>query len=105
LSSFSAAQRKKEIGIRKVMGANIDQIIILLSKSYVSLLLISFILAIPVIYYALNKWLANFANRMEMSIWIFIIPICLVSALSLVTVIYQSLKSANDNPVNSLRYE
>lgn len=105
LSSFSAAQRKKEIGIRKVMGANIDQIIILLSKSYVSLLLISFILAIPVIYYALNKWLANFANRMELNIWIFIIPICLVSALSLVTVIYQSLKAANDNPVNSLRYE
>ena len=105
LSAFSAAQRKKEIGIRKVLGANINQILILLSKSYISLLIISFIIAIPVTYYALNQWLNNFANKMNLNIWIFIIPIILVSAFSLLTVIYQSAKTAKDNPANSLRYE
>jgi putative ABC transport system permease protein len=105
LSAFSAAQRRKEIGIRKVMGASINQILILLSKSYITLLIISFVLAIPVIYLAINKWLNNFANRMELSIWIFIIPIVLVSVFSLITVAYQSFKSAKDNPAKSLRYE
>ncbi|MFC2096634.1 ABC transporter permease, partial [Bacteroidota bacterium] len=105
LSAFSAAQRKKEIGIRKVLGASIKQVLILLSKSYISLLIISFVLAIPVIYYALSKWLNNFANRMELSVWIFIIPVILISVFSLITVIYQSLKAAKDNPANSLRYE
>ena len=105
LSAFSAAQRRKEIGIRKVMGSNINQILILLSKNYILLLLISFVLAVPVIYFALNKWLNNFANRMELSVWIFIIPIILVSVFSLITVAYQSIKTARDNPANSLRYE
>jgi putative ABC transport system permease protein len=105
LSAFSAAQRRKEIGIRKVLGASMNQILILLSKSYISLLIISFVLAGPVIYFAINKWLNNFANRMELSIWIFIIPVVLVSVFSLITVTYQSFKSAKDNPVNSLRYE
>ncbi len=105
LSSFSAAQRKKEIGIRKVLGASIKQILTLLSKNYILLLAISFLLAVPTIYYALNKWLNNFANRMELNIWIFIIPAVAVSVVSLITVWYQSLKAAKDNPVNSLRYE
>ena len=105
LSSFSAAQRRKEIGIRKVMGASINQILFLLSKNYITLLIIAFIIAIPIIHYALNKWLDNFANRMDLSIWIFIIPIILVSILSLITVCYQSIKAARDNPANSLRYE
>ncbi|MCK5028497.1 MAG: ABC transporter permease [Bacteroidales bacterium] len=105
LSAFSAAQRRKEIGIRKVMGASMNQILVLLSKNYISLLIISFVLAIPVIYLAINKWLNNFANRMELSIWIFIIPIVLVSVFSLITVAFQSIKSAKDNPANSLRYE
>jgi len=105
LSAFSAAQRKKEIGIRKVMGASMSQILVMLSKNYISLLIISFVLAIPVIFLAVNKWLNIFANRMELSIWIFIIPIVLVSVFSLITVVYQSYKSAKDNPANSLRYE
>jgi len=105
LSAFSAAQRRKEIGIRKVMGASINQILILLSKSYISLLVISFVIAIPIIYYAINKWLDNFANRMELSIWIFIIPVILITVFSLITVIFQSAKTANDNPADSLRYE
>jgi len=105
LSAFSAAQRKKEIGIRKVMGASMNQILILLSKSYISLLMISFIIAIPIIYYAINKWLENFANKMELTVWIFIIPIILISVFSLITVIFQSMKTAKDNPADSLRYE
>ncbi len=105
LSAFSAAQRKKEIGIRKVLGASVKQILVILTKNYISLLLISFVLAIPVIYYALNKWLDNFANKMELSVWIFIIPIIVISVFSIITVLYQSAKAAKDNPVNSLRYE
>jgi len=105
LAAFSANQRKKEIGIRKVMGASVKQILILLSRNYTLLLMISFILAVPVTYYALNKWLNNFANRMEISIWIYIIPIIIVSVFSLITVAFQSAKAAGENPVNSLRYE
>lgn len=105
LSAFSAAQRKKEIGIRKVLGASIHKILVLLTKNYIYLLLISFILAIPIIYYALNKWLDNFANRMELTAWIFIIPIVVISVFSIITVLYQSAKAARDNPANSLRYE
>ena len=105
LSAFSAAQRKQEIGIRKVLGADIKQILILLTKNYLFLLFISFIIAIPLIYYAINKWLTNFANKMEINIWIFIIPIAIVSISSLITIAYQSLKTARDNPANSLRHE
>ncbi|MEE4198065.1 MAG: ABC transporter permease [Bacteroidales bacterium] len=105
LSAFSAAQRRKEIGIRKVMGASVKQILVLLSKSYVLLLILSCILAVPVIYYALNKWLNNFANRMELTLWIFIIPMVVISGFSLIMVALQSIKTAKDNPVNSLRYE
>ncbi len=105
LSAFSAAQRRKEIGIRKVLGASINQILVLLSRNYIVLLLISFSIAIPIVYFAINKWLENFANRMELSIWIFIIPVVLVSVFSLLTVAYQSFKAAKDNPVNSLRHE
>jgi putative ABC transport system permease protein len=105
LSAFSAAQRKKEIGIRKVMGASMNQILILLSKSYITLLIISFIIAIPIIYYAINKWLENFANKMDLNIWIFVIPIILISVFSLVTVAFQSIKTARKNPSDSLRYE
>ena len=105
LSAFSAAQRRKEIGIRKVLGASMNQILVLLSKNYVSLLLISFTFAIPIAYFALNKWLGNFANKMELSIWIFTIPVIIISLFSLITVSYQSAKAAKDNPVNSLRYE
>lgn len=105
LSAFSATQRRKEIGIRKVMGASVNQLVVLLSKNYIVLLGISFLLAMPLINYALNKWLNNFANRMEISIWIYIIPVVMISAFSLITVAYQSAKAARDNPVNSLRYE
>ena len=105
LSSFSAAQRKKEIGIRKVMGASTNQILILLSTNYIFLLAVAFLLSVPVINYALEQWLTNFANSMEISAWIFIIPIIIVSVFSLITVVYQSVKTAKDNPVNSLRHE
>ena len=105
LSSFSAAQRRKEISIRKVMGASANQILILLSKSYILLLLVAFLLSAPLINYAIDKWLTNFANKMDLSIWIFIIPMVLVSVFSLITVFYQSYKIANEDPAKSLRYE
>lgn len=105
LSAFSANQRKKEIGIRKVLGANINQILVLLSKNYLLLLITAFVLSMPVIYYALEKWLNNFANKMEPTIWIFVIPVLLITMFSLLTVAYQSIKTAKDNPADSLRTE
>jgi putative ABC transport system permease protein len=105
LSAFSAAQRRKEIGIRKVLGASIHKILVLLTRNYIYLLLISFVLAVPIIYYALHKWLENFANRMDLTVWIFIIPVVVISVFSMITVFYQSAKTARDNPANSLRYE
>lgn len=105
LTAFSATQRRKEIGIRKVLGASVKQVLVLLSKNYITLLIISFVFAIPVAYFALNKWLDNFANRIELSIWVFAIPILIISLFCLITVSYQSVKAAKDNPVNSLRYE
>jgi putative ABC transport system permease protein len=105
LSSFSAAQRKKEIGIRKTLGASKKQVVYLLSKSYVLLLIIAFLLSIPIIYWGLDQWLNNFANRMPLSVWIFVIPVITVSMLSLITVSVQSAMAAEQNPVDSLRYE
>lgn len=105
LSSFSANQRRKEISIRKVMGASVNQILFLLSSSYSILLIIAFVFSVPVMNYALEKWLTNFANRMEISIWVYFIPMLLVAVFSLVTVIYQSYKIAQENPADSLRYE
>jgi putative ABC transport system permease protein len=105
LSSYTAVQRKKEIGIRKVHGASIRQILLLLSRKYVFLLFIACILAFPAFYLALDKWLDNFANRMSFTPWLMIIPAILVLVLSITTVIIQSLHTASENPADSLRYE
>ncbi|HYW94957.1 MAG TPA: FtsX-like permease family protein, partial [Bacteroidales bacterium] len=105
LSAFSAAQRSKEIGIRKVHGASMRQILVLLSMNYMVLLLVASILSAPVIYSALGKWLSNFSNRMEISVWIFIIPVMLVSLFSLIMVLVQSVKTARLNPADALVYE
>lgn len=105
LSSFTAAQRRKEIGIRKAIGADRKQVVILLSKSYLVLLAISFILAIPVIYYGLHLWLDHFASRMSITPWIFIIPVLIVLLLSMTTVVLQAFSESRANPVEALRYE
>ncbi len=105
LSSFSAEQRTKEVGIRKVLGASVLDVVYLLIKDFALILLISFLVSVPVLIYALNIWLADFSVRIPINISIFILPIILVSTITLFTVNYQTLKAAYVNPVNSLRDE
>ena len=105
LSSFSVAQRTKEIGIRKVLGASVAQILMMLSKEYVRLVLAASVLALPAAYYFLGRWLDNYAYGISLSWWFFLLPVILALAIAAVTVSYQAVKAAIRNPVEALRYE
>jgi putative ABC transport system permease protein len=105
LSSFSVAQRTKEIGIRKVLGASIPSVLFLLSRDVLKLLGFAFIVAIAPTFYAINKWLESFANKMNVNGWIFIVPFVIVLIITLVTIGARVIKAAVANPVESLRYE
>ncbi len=105
LATFTAEQRAKEIGIRKAMGASIGGVILLLSKDYIKLVLISFLVAIPVSYYIIHEWLQNFAYRINIGIFVFVLAGSGALIIAWLTVSYQSIKAASANPVNSLRYE
>lgn len=105
LATFTAAQRVKEIGIRKVMGASINQIIILLSKDFLWLVIIAFVIAAPISWYIMEKWLADFAYRTPMVWSVFVITGGIVLILAFLTMSFQTIKAALGNPVNSLRSE
>ncbi len=105
LASCTAEQRTKEIGIRKVLGARITVIVLLLTKEFTKLILFANLIAWPVAYYAMNKWLQNFAYRTNIGWLTFILAGILVLVIALITVSYQSIKAAVANPVESLRYE
>ena len=105
LSSLTAIQRTKEIGVRKVLGASISSILGLVSKDYVILMLLAIVLAVPVSWWIMAGWLEGFANRIPLAWWIFAIPALAVIAIALLTVSIHTLKAARTNPVNSLRYE
>jgi putative ABC transport system permease protein len=95
----------KEIGIRKVLGAKFIQLVKLLAKDFVVLVVMANFIAWPIAYYAVQKWLRNFAYRIDIEIWIFILCGILSLLIALLTVSYQSIKAATANPVDSLRYE
>ena len=105
LVSFMAAQRTKEIGIRKVLGASVANIIYLFSKEFTVLILIAFAIAVPVAYYMMRGWLNNFAFRIAMNIWVFILAIVCSVVIAWITVGYKSIRAALSNPVKSLRTE
>lgn len=105
LAHLATQQRIKEIGVRKVLGASLGQILLLLNSSFVKLILISIVLAIPVAYLAIGRWLENFASQIDISLWLFLLPGLIILVISFVTVTAQSLKHANANPVKALRYE
>jgi putative ABC transport system permease protein len=105
LSSFSALQRTKEIGIRKSLGASINNIVFLLSKEYMTLILISNAIAWPVTFLIMDNWLNGFANRIEIHIGIFILSALTVVLIALITVGYKTIQTAKSNPINALRYE
>jgi putative ABC transport system permease protein len=95
----------KEIGIRKVNGAKISEILALLNKDIVIWIIVAFIVATPVSWYAMNKWLNTFAYKTELSWWIFALAGLLALGIALLTVSWQSWRSATRNPVEALRYE
>ena len=103
LSTFIAEQRTKEIGIRKVLGANVSGIVQLLSKDFIKLVAIAFIIATPVAWYFMGRWLQDFAYRIDISWWIFLLAGVLAVAIALATVSLQAVKAALMNPVKSLR--
>ena len=105
LSSFLAVQRTKEIGIRKVLGASVPRILILLNRDFLIMMVVSFLLALPLTYWGVNKWLQTYAARMEAGVLLFILPAIMVLIVTLLTINSHSLKTAKMNPVESLRYE
>lgn len=98
-------QRTKEIGVRKVLGASVSSIVNLISVDFLKMVGIAFVLATPVAYYAMQKWLEDFANRTDLSWWIFAVAGILLVVIALLTVSYQSIKAALMNPVKSLKTE
>lgn len=105
LASFSARQRTKEIGIRKVLGASVASVVALLSQEFVKLILLANVLAWPVAYFTMNKWLQDFAYRIEIGWGVFALAGAMALIIALLTVSAQAIKAALANPVESLRYE
>ena len=105
LAAFTAESRTKEIGIRKVLGASVVSITTLLSKDFLKLVLMACVIAFPIGYYAMDKWLADFAHRVKISAWTFAAAGALTILIALLTVSFQAIKAALMNPVESLKTE
>ncbi|MFC2135294.1 ABC transporter permease [Bacteroidota bacterium] len=105
LSAFTAERKTKEIGIRKVHGASVKSVVILLSKEFAKLILISFVIAAPIAYYLMSTWLENYAYRTGLNVWTFILSGLLAMFVALVTVSYHAVKAGLINPAESLKYE
>jgi len=105
LSIFSTERRTKEIGIRKANGATTTEIITMLNKNIIKWVIIAFIISCPIAWYAMNKWLQNFAFRTNINLWIFVLAGLIALGIALTTVSWQSWRAAKRNPVEALRYE
>ena len=105
LAAFTAEQRTKEVGIRKVLGASVGSIVTLLSRDFVKLVLLAIVIASPLAWYGMNRWLQEFAYKIDMSWWTFALAGLLAIGIALLTVSFQAIKAALMNPVKSLRSE
>ena len=105
MAAYSAEQKSKEIGIRKVCGAGVSNIILLLYRKFIKWILVANMVAWPIGYYMMGQWLQNFAYRISISVWPFFISAILALLIAVISVSYQSIKAARANPVDSLRYE
>jgi putative ABC transport system permease protein len=105
LSAFTVLQRTKEIGIRKVLGASLVQIVRLLSANFINLVIIAALIALPVSYFLMDEWLSHYTVRINMHTWFFVVPVLTILFVSMVTVSFQTIKAAQANPVNTLKNE
>lgn len=105
LASFTAEQRTKEIGVRKVLGASVGNLLLLMSKEFTKWVLIANILAWPIAYFVMKNWLQSFAYRTKLAWWIFVSTGTVTLVIALITVSYQSIRAALTNPVDALKYE
>lgn len=105
LATFTTEQRIKEIGVRKVLGASVSSVVLLLSKDFTKLVLFSFPIAIPIAWYSMYKWLENFPYKTDIGVWVFVVACLTTLLICWATVVYQSVKAALVNPVKSLRTE
>ncbi len=105
LVMYTTHQRTKEIGVRKVLGATVLQIVALISKDFIKLVLLAFVIAVPITLWGMNKWLENFAYRTEIAWWIFMAGGIVMTVIAFLTLAFQTVKAASANPVKSLRTE
>jgi putative ABC transport system permease protein len=105
LASNATRKRIKEIGIRKVNGARISDILALLNKDFIKWVAVAFVIASPIAWYAMNRWLENFAYKINLSWWIFVLVGLLTMVIALLTAGWQSWRVATKNPVEALKYE
>jgi len=103
LAAFNAEQRRKEIGIRKVLGASVTGVAAVLSKEFLKLIALSFLIGAPIAAWAMNQWLQGFAYRVSISWWMFVVSGLLALFIALATISFQAVKAALANPINSLR--
>jgi putative ABC transport system permease protein len=105
LAAYAAEQRTKEIGIRKVLGANVSNIVGMLSKDFIKLVMIAIVIAVPVAWFAMQQWLKGFAYRQNIQWWVVALAAVLAVVIAFVTISFQSIKAALANPVRSLKNE
>ena len=105
LAAYAAERRRKEVGIRKVLGASTRGVVLLLSKDFIKLVILSLIIASPAAWYFMNKWLQDFAYRVGIGWWVFALAAGAVISIALITVIFQAIKAATANPAASIRVQ
>jgi putative ABC transport system permease protein len=105
LSAYTAELRTKEIGIRKVLGSTAPKIVVLLSKDFARLIIFAFIFALPLAYYAMHQWLQNFAFRLGIQVWIFLLAGAAALLIAQLTISFQAIKAASSNPADTLKFE